>query len=325
MKIVVADPNLIPFRNQLEEGSPPGSVVSMHSRFDEGRLLEDLGDADVFVGTRFTPAMAAVSSRLRLVQVPGAGTDGIDRAALPDGAQCANTFHHGQSIAEYAAMALVALNRRIPEADAALRRGVWRSPSFDPTISPPSTLEGQTVGLVGFGHIGTHIWRLLRAFGMRGVAVAARALPERDRLGLDWIGQPERLPALLAESDAVVLSLPLSAETEGMIGAAELRAMKPSAVLVNVGRGRVVAEQALYEALRDRAIAGAAIDVWYSYPTAGNSAEPSRHPFGELDNVLLTPHISALTADTYRARVRDIAANISRLAAGEPLQNLVVR
>jgi phosphoglycerate dehydrogenase-like enzyme len=155
--------------------------------------------------------------------------------------------------------------------------------------------------------------------------VAARALPERDRLGLDWIGQPERLPALLAESDAVVLSLPLSADTEGMIGAAELRAMKPSAVLVNVGRGRVVAEQPLYEALRDRAIAGAAIDVWYSYPTAGNAAEPSRYAFGDLDNVLLTPHISALTADTYRARVRDIAANISRLAAGEPLENLVVR
>jgi phosphoglycerate dehydrogenase-like enzyme len=155
--------------------------------------------------------------------------------------------------------------------------------------------------------------------------VAGRALPERARLGLDWIGQPDRLPELLTKSDAVVLSAPLTAETEGMIGAAELRGMKATAVLVNVGRGPLVSERALYEALRDREIAGAAIDVWYSYPVAGSTAEPSRYPFGELDNVLLTPHVSGLTAETYRGRIGDIVANISRLASGERLENVVVR
>jgi len=322
MKVVVADSNLVPFRDLLEEGTPAGTVVSMHDRFDERRLVEDLRDADVFVGPRFTPAMGAAAPALRLVQVAGAGTDGIAVDALPAGARCANAFHHGRSIAEYVAMALVALSRRVLEQDAALRRGIWRSPVYDAAIPQPSTLAGKTAGLVGFGHIGTRIWRLLRAFGMRGVAIASR--PRAEREGLDWIGGPDRLPELLAEADAVILSAPLSPATEGMIGAGELAAMKRSALLVNVGRGPLADERALYEALRDRTIVGAALDVWYAYPSTGNTAEPSRFPFGELDSVLLTPHTSGVTTDTFRARVRDVAANITRLAGGERLENLVV-
>jgi phosphoglycerate dehydrogenase-like enzyme len=324
VKVVVADSNLLPFRELLTELTPANTTISMYPRFDAEAVVGDLPDAEVFVGPKFTLAMGTAARRLRLVQVAGAGTDGVDRTALPAGVACANTFHHGQSIAEYVAMALIMLNRGILAQDSALRAGQWHSSVYDASLVQPSTLAGQTVGLVGFGHNGTLIWNLLRRFAMRGIAVAARNLPDATAHGLDWIGTPDRLSALLTEADAVVLSVPLGPETEGMIGAAELRAMKSSAVLVNIGRGPLIDEQALFEALRDREIGAAALDVWYRYPQESNKAEPSRFPFGQLDNVLMTPHVSGVTADTFRGRVADIAGNITRLANNQPLKNLVV-
>ena len=134
----------------------------------------------------------------------------------------------------------------------------------------------------------------------------------------------DRLDDLLSTADVVVVSAPLTPETEGMIGAAELRSMKDTAVLVNVGRGPLVAERPLYEALRDGVIGGAAIDVWYGYPAPGSSrAEPSELPFRELDNVLMTPHSSGLTHQTFAGRAAGIGANVHRLAAGEDLRNVV--
>ena len=116
----------------------------------------------------------------------------------------------------------------------------------------------------------------------------------------------------------VVVSAPLTPETTGLIGAAELARMRPTAVLVNVGRGPVVDEKALYTALVDRAIDGAVIDVWYDYPSSGNVGAPSALPFHELANMLMTPHSSGLTRQTFDGRTADVAANINRLAAGQP-------
>lgn len=141
--------------------------------------------------------------------------------------------------------------------------------------------------------------------------------------GLEWSGTTDDLGTLLDRADVVVVSAPLTPETTGMIGVAELARMKRGAVLVNVGRGPLVEEKALYEALRDGDIAGAAIDVWYGYPTAGFAAAPSEQPFRDLPNVLMTPHSSGLTRQTFMGRAADIATNVRRLAAGEQLENVV--
>jgi len=130
---------------------------------------------------------------------------------------------------------------------------------------------------------------------------------------------------LLSESDVVVLSAPLTPATEGMVGSRELRLIGPDGVLVNVGRGPLVDERALYESLRDGHLRAAAIDVWYHYPSPGGQSAPSGLPFHELTNVLMTPHSSGVTADTFRGRAADVAANIGRLVRGEPLTNVVNR
>ncbi len=323
MKIVVADPNLAPLRAHLEEGFPIGSEVAWPDPRNLSAVEAAVADADVLVSATCPAAVGAAGKTLRLVHAPGAGVEGIDVAALPTGTIVANTFHHEDSIAEYVVASTILLRRGFLAQDVALRRGEWASPAYDPAVSWGDSLGAATIGFVGFGHIGALAWERFRAFGARGVAVTRRGDVDAAAHGLEWSGATDDLGSLLDRADVVVVSAPLTPETTGMIGVAELARMRRSAVLVNVGRGPLVEERALFEALRDREIAGAAIDVWYTYPAEGATAAPSELPFRELPNVLMTPHSSGLTRQTFAGRVGDIAANVRRLAAGEQLENVV--
>lgn len=323
IKITVADSNLIPLRDDFERGLPDGATVSWHSRFDEDALVADLRDANVYVGARFTCAMGAAARNLRLVHVAGAGFDGIDADALPAGAVCANTFHHEASIAEYVAAMTVVLRRGLLDQDRELRAGHWASSVYEPERPQVRALHGATVGIVGFGHIGSCVWQVLRGFGARGITVTNVPV-DKDEHGLDWVGGVDDLERLLRKSDVVVLSVPLSPATRGMIAASQLETMKPDAVLVNVSRGPLVDEAALYEALAANRIGGAVLDVWYQYPSTGSQGQPAAYPFSELSNVLMTPHISGVTRQTFEGRASDIVANIKRLANNEPIANVVI-
>ncbi|SDO34125.1 Phosphoglycerate dehydrogenase [Nakamurella panacisegetis] len=323
MRIVVSDANLASWRSDLESALPDGTVVAWPDPTDDVAIGQALISADVLVGPRFTAEMGEAATNLRLVQVAGAGTDKIDVNALPHGAKVANTFHHEDSITEYVVAATVMLRRGIRQQDAALRRGEWVTPAHDAAQPWVSGLAGATVGFVGFGHIGARTWELFKAFRAHGMTVTRRGEIDATAQGLEWAGTVDDIDKLLEMSDVVVVSAPLTPETTGMIGGSELSRMGPSAVLVNVGRGPLVDQDALYAALRDGAIGGAAIDVWYDYPPAGHTGSPSTQPFHELSNVLMTPHSSGLTRQTFDGRVVDVAENINRLAAGRPLRNVV--
>ncbi|KWX68050.1 2-hydroxyacid dehydrogenase [Mycobacterium sp. NAZ190054] len=319
MRIVVADPNLVPHRERLESAVPPGSDVRWHLG---GVPEQELREAEVYVGSRFTADMARVAGKLRLVHPAAAGTDKVELTALPPEVLVANTFHHERSIAEYVAGAAVMLRRGFLGQDARLRDGVWASSMYDSSIPQPVTLGEARIGFVGFGHIGRCTWKLLRAFGCTGAAVTGSGRVADDA-GLDWVGGTDRLHRLLGECDVAVVSAPLNSDTEGMIGAPELQALGPDGVLINVGRGALVQERALYDALAGGVIKAAAIDVWYRYPVNGSSCPPGDLPFGQLPNILMTPHSSGVSTDTFTGRVDDVAANIGRLQRGEPLHNLV--
>ncbi|MET8980028.1 2-hydroxyacid dehydrogenase [Streptomyces sp. NPDC004539] len=314
LTVVVADPHLRRLREEFEAAMPPGTTV----RWPEPEETADaLTDADVLVSGTCPAALARAGSKLRLVHAAGAGTDGIDVTALPPGTLVANTFHHEDAIAEYVVAATILLRRGLIRQDAALRRGEWEAPSY------PGLLGEATVGFVGFGHIGARTWQLLRPFGTRGVAVTRRGQADAVTEHLDRSGGMADLDALLDTSDVVVVSVPLTPGTTSLIAAKELARMKDTAILVNVGRGRVVDEDALYDALRDGAIGGAALDVWYDYPDPGGHGRPSRHPFHELPNTLMTPHSSGLARQTFTRRTQDIAVNVRRLAAGQDLSDVV--
>lgn len=326
LNVVVTDANLLPLRAELAARLPHGTRLSWAVGASAAGLGAALADAHVLVGPELTPATAQAAPHLRLVQVAGAGTDRVDLGALRPGVVVANTFHHEGSIAEYVAWAAIDLRRGLHRADAALRDGRWLSSVHDRSVPQPETLGAARVGFVGFGHIGAAAWRVLSALGAAGCAVTGSGRVDAAAAGLAWAGDGADLPRLLTESDVVVVCTPLNDATHGMIGAPELDLLGPGGVLVNVARGPVVQEQALYEALAGGRIRGAALDVWYSYPGPdGGPTRPSAYPFETLGNVLMTPHLSGVTRQTFLGRVADIAANVTALAEGRPLDRVVAR
>jgi len=291
---------------------------------DEAGIVGKLGDVDVLVTMAFTREMGAAARRLKLVQVPGAGLERIDRAALPAGTALANAYGHEAGIAEYVLGAMLTLTRDFARLDAALRRGAWESQWAVGAAPPPPwpELAGKTLGILGYGHIGQALARRARAFDM-AICAIRRDVARSAQDGLALLGGLEILDEVLRRSDYLAITMPATAATRGLIGEAQLRAMKPTAVLVNVARAEIVDEAALYRALAARAIAAAALDVWYRYPTDAAPTLPARQLFHTLPNVLMTPHVSGWTEGMLQARARLIAENIRRTTRGEPPENLI--
>jgi phosphoglycerate dehydrogenase-like enzyme len=258
------------------------------------------------------------------VHVLGAGWDDISEEALPPGCLLCNVFEHETAIGEWVIMVMLALARRLLIYDRDLRQGEWHEAVSFGGI-PERDLRGRTVGTIGFGRIGARIAELARAIGMRTIAVT-RSPGHHTVDGLDWLGGMEELPRLLRESDFAVVRVPLTSETRALIGPPELCLLGPQGYLLNVGRGPVVDEEALYSALRNGSIAGAGLDVWYRYPSrVGESVLPASLPFWDLENVVMTPHSSGWSESTLRGRWEFIAEQLARLAEGLPLANVVPR
>jgi len=238
----------------------------------------------------------------------------------------ANAFGHEVGIAEYVIGAMLALTREFPRLDAALRQGEWQSQWVVGVAPPPlwPELAGRTIGILDYGRIGQQIARRARAFDMQICAIR-RDVGQSMEDDLALLGGPDILDTVLERSDYVVVTMPASPETIGWLGEAQLRRMKPSAFLINVARAEIIDEDAIYHALSERAIAGAALDVWYRYPREPGKAAPATRPFHELPNVLMTPHVSGWTDGTLDARARLIAENIRRIDAGEAPLNLISR
>lgn len=282
-----------------------------------------LADADVLISGRFTAGIVAQDAELRLVQTTGIGTDGVDFAALPPMTTVCNVTGHDIAVAEYVITVMLSLQRGLLGMDRRLRVGDWSDRN---TAPPRPELNGRSLAIIGLGAIGVAVARLASALNMSVHAIVQNPdSGSAHNLGLEFLGGPADLHTVLASADTVVLAVPLTEHTKEMIGAEELRVMKPHAYLVNAARGGVVNEEALYEALRKRWIAGAAVDVWYQYPEGNARTMPSAYPFHELDNIIMTPHIAGWTENTMLNRMRQMDKNLRRLSAGEPLINVVSR
>jgi phosphoglycerate dehydrogenase-like enzyme len=273
----------------------------------------------------------ALGRDLRLIQNSGCLCDRIDveaatRAGIPVAICHAST---SVSVAEHNVGFMLALAHRIVDGHRSLARPDGAPPETLPPVSPDGSyqnwrgfdhvnyLQGRTLGIIGLGDIGAELARRVRAFGMRVLYLRRRRLPpaEERRLGVRYAPLDE----LLRRSDFVTLLVPLSQETEGMIGARELALLKPSAFLVNTGRGKLVDEAALVEALRGRAIAGAALDVFRDEPL------PAGHPLRTLENVILTPHFAGGSLSTLVDEVVLVFGNIHRALKGSRPQWVVNR
>lgn len=276
---------------------------------------EALATADVVVGVHYAASDGPLSARL--YQLPSAGYDKVDMAALPEGCAACNAFGHENAIAEYVMCALLSRHVPLVEADAQLRQGDWHYWAGGPD-GLRTELGAQSIGIVGFGHIGKAVAARARAFGMT-VHVANRSAVSQADVVAHGLGD---LAKMAAQVDILINTLPLTDETEGLIGVEAFAAMPPHAIIMNVGRGPVIAEAPMFEALKEARIGGAILDTWYVYPSAtAPHPMPANLPFQELPNVLITPHMSGWTEGTIARRRDTVAENINRLARGEPLLN----
>lgn len=318
IKSIDNDGRLEPIRRLLT--TPWTWIVVDHD--DRAALAQAFAEADAMVSINW-PASFPAAPRLRLLQLPGAGTDGIDFGVVPASAAVCNAFEHEIGIAEYVLAGMLEWQIGVQRMNAQLREGRW----WGSWLAGPThgELYGRTIGIVGYGRIGREVAKRAHAFGMR--VIAASRTPGPGDAWCESVRGMDYLHDLLAQSDFVLSALPLDERSRGVFDGHAFAAMKPDAVIINVGRGPTIDEQALFEACRDRRIGGAIIDTWYSYPgQSGDPAavhRPSRFPFHELDNVVMTPHASAWTDALLERRCRIIAGNLDRLARGEPLVNLV--
>jgi phosphoglycerate dehydrogenase-like enzyme len=294
----------------------------------------DYASADV-VYAGMPPRTLGEAPRLKWVQVHMAGVDALANHPLYTQSTVALTTTsgvHAATIAEYVITVMLALAHRVPRMVEWKGRGGWPADEQRWPLFVPSEIRGATLGIIGYGSIGRELARVARtAFAMTVLACKRDPARRRDEgWALPGTGDPEgafpeawlspaQLPELLARSDVVVICAPLTAETRGLIGARELGLMKPTACLINVGRGASLDERALAQALADKRIAGAAVDVFAQEPPAAG------HPLYAADNVIVSPHVSGFLP-SYDERCTDLfAENLRRFLAGVPLLNLVDR
>lgn len=291
---------------------------------DETGIVPRLTDVDVLVSMTFTAPMADAAPHLRLVQVPGAGLDRIDRSALRPDTYLANAYGHETGIAEYIIGSMIALTRSFRRLDASLRQGRWDSQWAVDADAPPvwPELAGKTLGILGFGHIGQALARRAAAFDMRVCAIR-RQSQERVPPGVAFIGGLDHLDDVLRQADYLAVTLSLSPATRNLMDDRRLHQLKPTAFVINVARAEIFDETALYDALAAGRVAGAALDVWYRYPSSAGPSLPSTRPFHQLENVIMTPHVSGWTEGMIDARARLIADNIARTRRGEPPLNAI--
>jgi phosphoglycerate dehydrogenase-like enzyme len=272
--------------------------------------------ADVIVnGSHHGDLLHAVLPCARRVKWIHVLSAGVDKILFPELIESQTPLTNGRgvfkdSLAEFSIGSILFFAKDFRRLVCSQEAGKWEQ--FDVV-----QVRGQTLGVVGYGEIGRETGRLARALGMKVVAVRRRSALSANDPDLERAYPPEGLREMLSVSDFVVVSTPLTSETRGLIGDAELRAMKSSGVIINVGRGPVIVESALIASLAEKRIRGAALDVFDVEPL------PTGHPFYRLDNVLLSPHSADHVVGWADSAMNQFIQNFERYRSGQPLENLV--
>jgi phosphoglycerate dehydrogenase-like enzyme len=295
-------------------------------RDDYTAIERDLLDTDVLMSWSITAEQLAVAKKLRWIHSPAAA---VHRLMIPeliesDVVVTSARGIHGPVVAEHVIALVLALAKRLPSAVRYQLQKKWGQELLWNERPRPREIAGATLGLVGLGSIGTEVARLAGALGMRVIAVRGNKITTADTREHEGESRPvsqtygpDEIDVMLAQADYVVLAAPVTPRTRGLINTQRLAAMKRDAYLINIGRGALIDEPALLSALRERRIAGAALDVFEQEPLAEDS------PFWEMDNVLITPHSAALTERLWERHFELLSDNLRRFMAGAPLLGMV--
>jgi phosphoglycerate dehydrogenase-like enzyme len=297
-------------RERLQKEFPEVRVVQLEN-YD--RVPEEIADTDVFIGWSLRPEQFLSAKRLKWIHSPAAA---VHQLMFPEliGSNVVVTNSspvHGPVVAEHAIAVLVALAKRLPQAMRYQAKKKWAQALLWNERPRPREVEGATVAVIGVGGIGGEFIRRAKALGMNVLAVRQNAA--KGTAGADEVYSAAQLDQVLPRADYVLLCTPVTTATSALINAERLAKMKADAYLINVGRGTLVDEPALIEALKAHRIAGAALDVFEEEPL------PEESPFWSLDNVLITPHTAGVTEGLWERHYNLIAENLRRFNDGRPL------
>lgn len=287
-----------------------------------GSTIPSPAQYQVLVGGRLERSHLDASPALKTVIIPWSGLPQVTRQLLLEFPHLAvhNLHHNAVPTAELAITLMVTVAKGIVPIDRSLRRDDW-TPRY--LASTTTILKGKTVLILGYGAIGREIATICEGFQMK--VLALRRQERSSREGSAEIHNVSNLNKLLPKANVLFISLPFTPETREMVGREGLSLLPDGAILVNIARGPIVDERALYEELKTGRIR-AGLDVWYNYPretTDQSDTPPSRYPFSELDNVVMTPHLAGHSEDTENMRVAALAELLNLAVAGESLPNSV--
>ncbi|MDD3031412.1 MAG: NAD(P)-dependent oxidoreductase [Atribacterota bacterium] len=284
-----------------------------------------IAEADVIIGGELNEDNLQMAKNLKLFQIPFAGVDkqNLDAFRKFPKVNVCNVHGNSHAVSEHAICLLLALAKDLINTDRDLRKGKWHG-----FISQETTLQlhGRNLGIIGFGAIGLEIAKRALPFGMNIYAIK-RKIKEEEQLekiyGLTFLGNHESLEYVIKMSDFIIVAVPLTEKTNNMLDGDMLKLMKDK-YLINIGRGRVVDEKALYHNLKNGHLAGAAIDTWYRYPDREHPETlPGKYPFHELDNIIMTPHNAGYSDKAVEENIQSVYNNITRIFYGEEPENKV--
>jgi len=303
------------FGQRLGRDFPKVEVVQRDSY--EG-IEDHLRDAEIIFTISLRPEQLGITRNLRWIHAPTAAVHQFLFPELVDSdvALTNSTEVHGPVVAEHVIALIFALAKKIPQATVLQQKHCWGKEAMWREGHRPREIAGATLGLIGVGSIGRRVAQMASALGMRVIAVREQ-IDKGAPDGVEAVFAPTELDKVLAQSDFVVMAAPLVSATESLLNAARLAVMKPDAFLINVGRGPQVDEAALTEALRNRRIAGAALDVFEHEPL------PPDSPLWDLDNLLITPHTAGLTEKLWDRHYDLFSDNLRRYFSGQPLRYIV--
>ncbi len=301
-------------RERLEQDFPQLKFVQLQN-YD--RVSEEITDADIFIGWALQPEQFVAAKKLKWVHSPATA---VHQLMYPELIQSSVVLTnasgvHGPVVAEHAIAVMLALAKRLPQAMQYQAKRTWAQELLWNEHPRPREVAGATVVVVGMGGIGREFSVRAKTLGMKVLAV--RENPGKGTDGADVVYSSLRIDEVLPQADYVLLCTPVTPSTVGIINRARLGKMKPDAYLMNVGRGPLVDEAALLDALRNQRIAGAALDVFEEEPL------PPDSPFWLLDNLLITPHTAAVTERLWDRHYQLIVENLKRFLAGQRLLNEV--
>ena len=307
------------------EALEPDQEAYLTSLLDPGIILTnsgqdpELSDYEVLIGGRPSPEQLKASPNLRFLVIPYAGLPGTTRKLMLDFPQIAvhNLHHNAVPTAEMALSLMFAAAKFLVPYDQALRKNDWTPRYLTP--SPVMLLKDKNILILGYGKIGQHIAKVCSALEMKILAIRRNQIPDENDVK---IYPSQSLHELLPRCDVLMISLPLTTQTRDLINQKELELLPQHSILVNVGRGPVVNQKALYEALKNGQIRAAGLDVWYSYPSdeeTRSNTPPSDFPFYELENIVMSPHRAGAggSDDVEKLRMEHLAALLNAAARRE--------